>query len=156
MIKAATATSFPTQTRAGAQLEAYCSGLGKVLLAALPPEQLDAIILDGELVALTPETITDKRVLRQHLDEVRAQGYATDIREFRPDMCCVAVPVCDEQGHAVAAISITVSAGEMTPARQDELRAELAVAAAAIGRKACPSGPGLRAELAHQRLGEAA
>ena len=162
VIKAATPTSFPTQTRAGAQLEPYCSGLGKVLLAALPPEQLDAIILDGELVALTPETITDKRTLRAHLDEVRAQGYAVDNREFRPDMCCVAVPVCDDQGHTVAAISITVNAADMTPAHQAELRAELAIAAGAIGRKACPSGPLLssvpRAAVAvgQHRLGEAA
>ena len=156
VIKAATPTSFPTQTRAGAQLEPYCSGLGKVLLAALPPEQLDAIILDGELVALTPETITDKRELRVCLDEVRAQGYATDNREFRPDMCCVAAPVRDDQGHTVAAISISVSASEMTPARQAQLRDELAVAAGAIGRKACPSGPRLRAAPGEQRLGEAA
>ena len=156
VIKAATPTSFPTQTRVGAQLEAYCSGLGKVLLAALPPEQLDAIILDGELVALTPETITDKRTLRLHLDKVRDQGYATDIREFRPDMCCIAVPVRDDQGNAVAALSSTVHASDMTPERQEELRAELTVAAAAIGRKACPSGPAPRSEPADHRLGQAA
>src|SRR4051812_33095534 len=55
--KATTPTSFPVNTRIGYQLEAYCSALGKVLLAALSRERLDSIILDGELVALTENTI---------------------------------------------------------------------------------------------------
>jgi DNA-binding IclR family transcriptional regulator len=143
VIKAATPTSFATQTRAGAQLEAYCSGLGKVLLASLPAEQLDAILYDGELVPLTPETITDETTLRTHLDEVRAQGYALDDREFRPDMCCVAAPILDDQGHTVAAISASEAAHDMTPERRELLLQELRAAAAAIGRKVCPVGPQL-------------
>jgi len=145
-VKAATPRSFPTQTRAGAQLEPYCSGLGKVLLAALPAEQLDAIICDGDLIALTPHTITDERELRLHLDTVRAQGWAIDDREFRADMCCMAAPVRDDQGRTVAAISISDAAEAMTLERQAFLREELAAAAAAIGAKICPAGPPLRGE----------
>ncbi len=141
VVKSTTPTSMVTQTRAGAQLEAYCSGLGKVLLAALPTEQLDSIILDGELVALTPETITNKQSLREHLELVRAQGYAVDDREFRPDMSCIAVPIRNDQDHPVAAISITDRAEDMTPERRDYLLTELTAAAAAITHKACPAGP---------------
>lgn len=146
VVKAATPRSFSTQTRAGAQLEPYCSGLGKVLLAALPDDQLDAIICDGDLIALTPQTITDERELRAHLDLVREQGWAIDDREFRADMCCVAVPVRDDRGRTVAAISISDAAQDMTLERQAVLREELAAAAAAIGAKICPAGPTLRRE----------
>jgi DNA-binding IclR family transcriptional regulator len=150
-VKAATATSFPTQTRAGAQLEAYCSGLGKVLLAALPSDQVDAIICDGDLIALTPYTITDERDLRAHLDQVRAQGWALDDREFHVDMCCIAAPVRDEQGRAVAAISISDGADIMTPERLAFLREELTRAAAAIAEKVCPGGPRPQSRIPHLR-----
>ncbi len=64
--------AFPVHTRVGAQLEAYCSGLGKVLLAALPDQEVDSFVLDGELIALTPYTITTKAALRAELKKVRA------------------------------------------------------------------------------------
>jgi DNA-binding IclR family transcriptional regulator len=146
VVKTATPRSFVTNAVAGAQLEAYCSGLGKILLAALPPEQLDAILDDGELVALTPTTITDPADLREHLDQVRRQDFAVDDREFQLNQRCIAVPVRDDLGRVVAAISVTEAADDLTPDRQAFLRGELVAAAAAIGRKVCPSGPGLPAE----------
>src|SRR3954471_22542474 len=84
--KVAAANSFPIHTRPGAQLEPYCSGLGKVLLAALPREQLEAFLLEGDLVALTPNTITDPAVLAAEIDKVRDQGFALDNREHRVDI----------------------------------------------------------------------
>ena len=145
LIKATTPTSFQSQTRVGSQLEAYCSGIGKVLLAALPAEQIDAFISDGDFVALTPKTITEESVLREHLAQVRVQGYAVDDCEFRPDMSCVSVPIHDDQGHTVAVISATESAPNMTPQRQAQLIEELRRAATAISRKMCPSGPSIHA-----------
>src|SRR5471032_492071 len=84
--KVCTATSLSLHTRLGSQLEAYCSGLGKVLLAALPQDQLDSFIMEGDLVALTPYTITDRARLRAELTKVRMMGYALDDREIRADM----------------------------------------------------------------------
>jgi DNA-binding IclR family transcriptional regulator len=147
VVRCASPTSFPTQTRAGAQLEAYCSALGKVLLAALPADQLDTILFDGDLISLTPHTITDAAVLRRHLDQVRAQGYAVDDREFRLDLSCIAVPVRDDQGRVVASISASEDVKVMTPERQAELLAGLTAAAAAMGRKVCPTGPRLATQL---------
>jgi DNA-binding IclR family transcriptional regulator len=147
VVKSCTTMSFHTETRAGAQLEAYCSGLGKVLLADLPREQLDAIICDGALVPLTPSTITSLADLRAHLDKVRVQGFALDEGEFRPDIFCVAVPIRDDQGRTVAAISATEDVEAMTPERRNQLRGELAVAAAVISSKAFPSGPSLVSDM---------
>jgi DNA-binding IclR family transcriptional regulator len=142
--KAMTPGSFTTHTRAGAQLEAYCSALGKVLLADLPREQLENTVLDNELVALTPHTITDHEALRRHLDGVREQGFALDDRESRLDTCCVAVPIRDGCGRTMAAMSATDSTEAMTPERQAELRDGLLEAAAALSRKVYPAAPSMR------------
>ena len=142
--KAMTSDSLITHTRAGAQLEAYCSALGKVLLADLPPEQLENTVLDNGLVALTPYTITDHEILRQQLCAVREQGFAVDDRESRVDTCCVAVPIRDGYGRTVAAMSAVDSAEAMTPARQAALRDALLEAATALSRKVYPVAPSMR------------
>lgn len=142
--KVCTPTSLSPHTRPGAQLEAYCSGLGKVLLAALPADQLEGIILDGDLVALTPHTITDRSKLRQELDRVRKCGFAIDDCEIRADMRCVAVPIHDGEGRTVAAMSATDHADRMTPERQKDVRDALFAAAEALERKVFPPDPDLK------------
>lgn len=131
--------AFPVHTRVGAQLEAYCSGLGKVLLAALPDVEIERFILDGELIALTPHTITQPAALRAELKRVRQRGYAVDDREHQANMRCVAVPVRDRDGRVVAALSATDAAERMTPARLEEIRALLAEAAARLAAKLYPA-----------------
>ena len=138
--KFSTAESCQTHTRLGAQLEPYSSGLGKVLLSSLPQSELDNFILEGELVALTPHTITDSAALMAELTNVRANGYALDDGESRMDISCVAVPVQDGEGRTVASMSVTERPENMTPARQALLREALLEAAAALGRKAFPKG----------------
>lgn len=141
--KISTPTAFPTHTRIGSQLEPYSSGLGKVLLAALPREQLEAIIMDGQLVALTPQTITDSGVLRAQLRTVREYGFAIDDRESQGEMSCVAVPIRDNEGRTIAAMSATDHACNMTQARQMEIREALGAASAALSLKMYPRGPKL-------------
>jgi IclR family acetate operon transcriptional repressor len=136
--KFSTPTSFPTHTRRGSQLEAYCTGLGKVLLAALPDDQQDNFIIDGDLIALTPYTITNRNALRSQLAKVRRLGFALDDRECRADMCCVAVAVRDADNRTVAAISGTVGADDMTAERQKTICDALQNSATAISRKLDP------------------
>jgi DNA-binding IclR family transcriptional regulator len=131
--------AFPVHTRVGAQLEAYCSGLGKVLLAALPDEEVDSFVLDGELIALTPNTITAPAALRAELKKVRQRGFAVDDREHQANMRCIAVPVRERDGRVVAALSATDAAERMTPQRQDEVRALLFEAARRLGAKLYPA-----------------
>jgi DNA-binding IclR family transcriptional regulator len=127
--KVGTPTSFASHTRSGALLEAYCSGLGKVLLAALQEDALESFILEGELVALTPHTITDRGALRQELDKVRRQGFAIDDCEARIDTRCVAVPVRDQGGTVIAAISATGNAQLVSMNDVAFIRGELLVTA---------------------------
>jgi IclR family acetate operon transcriptional repressor len=96
-------------TREAMQLEAYCSGIGKILLAGLPEEALRNYLEQGEFVALTDQTIIDPLRLDDHLRIVRQQGYALDDREIAADLNCLAVPVRRADGRVVAGISIVVN-----------------------------------------------
>jgi DNA-binding IclR family transcriptional regulator len=136
--KVATPTSFPVNTQIGSQLEAYCSALGKVLLAALSRERLDSVILDGELVALTERTITDRSSLRTELEKVRRQKFSIDDREAQDDMVCVAVPIHDIEGRVIAAMSATDHAKYMTAERRVLIRNALWAAVANLEPKVFP------------------
>ncbi|HKY79935.1 MAG TPA: IclR family transcriptional regulator [Sphingobium sp.] len=93
-------------TQEDSQLEAYCSAIGKVLLAHLPVERLAAYLSGGGFVALTANTITDPGRLAELLKEVAADGYGFDRREIDERLCCVAVPV-RFRGEVIAAISVS-------------------------------------------------
>lgn len=96
-------------TRVGMQLEAYCSGMGKVLLANLPEGELAAYLTGGPFVPLTKQTITDPEVLGEELAHVREQDFATDIGEVAEGLFCMAVPIREPGGRVMAAISLTQS-----------------------------------------------
>jgi IclR family acetate operon transcriptional repressor len=137
--KVSTPTSFSSHTRSGSYLEAYCSGLGKVLLAALPEDELESFILEGDLVALTPNTITEQSALRSELEKVRKLGFAFDECESRADTYCVAVPVHDADGNVVAAISVTGDARSVIKKSVPVLCDKLVEAATVFSGRLYPS-----------------
>jgi DNA-binding IclR family transcriptional regulator len=126
-------------SRVGAQQEPYCSALGKVLLSGLSDEQLDEFLRDGELVALTPQTITDRRRLAIEINEIRRRGFAIDDREVLPAICCIGAPVRDPNGRIIAAISLADTSARLAPGWIDEVSDALVSAAAQIRRKVYPS-----------------
>lgn len=92
-------------TKVGMQLEAYCSGIGKVLLAHLSAQAQADYLAGGPFIALTDRTITDPALLKAALEEAATQGFAVDDEEVVPGLQCVAVPVRNGRGEVVAAIS---------------------------------------------------
>jgi DNA-binding IclR family transcriptional regulator len=94
-------------TRVGMQLEAYCSGIGKALLAHLGPRDLRAYLATGPFVPLTDRTIIDPEALNRELDAVRRQGYACDDGEIVAGLYCLAVPIRAANGRVPAAISVS-------------------------------------------------
>ncbi|HQS69088.1 MAG: IclR family transcriptional regulator [Novosphingobium sp. 28-62-57] len=105
-------------TRVGMQLEAYCSGIGKVLLAHLPEAQLRAYLDTGPFPALTARTITDPEALVAELRLVLQQGFAVDDGEIAEGLYCLAAPVTAPDGRVLAAISVSQMADGMRPAEQ--------------------------------------
>ena len=133
-------SSFHVHTEVGAQLEAYCSALGKVLLSALPQHELAMFLDEGDLVPLTTNTITDPSAFRSEIDRVRRQGWALDDCEISRNMRCVAVPIKDATGQIVAAISSSGEASSVTEEQQEKILARLRSAAEAIEANICRTG----------------
>ncbi|MDP4690364.1 MAG: IclR family transcriptional regulator [Candidatus Nanopelagicales bacterium] len=92
--------------RVGHRNSAHCTSTGKVLLAALPPEVLEATLHGWRLERKTPYTITDPRALRSGLEEVRHRGWAENIGESELGAASIAAAIRDERGDVVAALSI--------------------------------------------------
>ncbi|TBH15457.1 IclR family transcriptional regulator [Thermus thermamylovorans] len=95
-------------TGVGVELPAHCSGVGKVLLAFRSWEEVESIVAERGMPAFTPNTITTLDELRTELQAVRERGYAYDIEEVVPELCCVAAPIRDHTGEVVAAMSLSV------------------------------------------------
>lgn len=97
-------------TSLGARLYAHCSALGKVLLAYSSEPEAKRIIQTAGLPRFTENTITDEEELLQNLIKIRKQGYACDMEEILPDLCCVAAPIYNYAGQVIAAISMSIPA----------------------------------------------
>ena len=93
--------------RVGAVRPAYCTAIGKALLAAQAGAQIDDYLARVTLRRLTPNTIVDRAGLLRELESVRAAGYAVDDAEFNPEARCIASPVRDFTSHVVAAMGIS-------------------------------------------------
>jgi IclR family acetate operon transcriptional repressor len=97
----------------GRAVHAHSTAVGKVLLAALPAEEVAGILARQGLPRRTDTTITDEGALRSELDRVRAAGYALDDGEEETGVRCLAVPVSDG-GAVVAAVSVSGPADRLS------------------------------------------
>ena len=98
---------FQMVDRTGAVRPAHATALGKVLLAALSPSQLERYLASCELHKFTAKTISEKDALLREIEEVRRKGLAFDDGEFDPEARCVAVPVRDFTGRVAGAIGMS-------------------------------------------------
>src|SRR3954465_14741955 len=92
----------------GARLPAYCTSMGKVLLAFLPPAGREAVLDGVELTRRGPNTITARRELLAELELVRERGFAVNNEELAYGLRSIAAPVRSQTGDVVAAINIAV------------------------------------------------
>lgn len=104
----------------GRRLPAHCTALGKVLLAALPAAEVEALYADRALDAMTPNSITDAAELRRELDAIGTAELGREYCESNEAVACVAAPVRDDVGRVVAALS--VSAPILRWSEKSELR----------------------------------
>jgi IclR family transcriptional regulator, KDG regulon repressor len=123
-------------SRAGAILPAYCTGLGKALLAYRPEHEVVAWASSQTFKALTPNTITSVDRLLEDLQTIRDRGYAIDEQEREVGVRCIAAPIRDHEGDVVAAVSVA-GPGDRMPRRLvgSELAERVLAAAAAISAR---------------------
>jgi IclR family transcriptional regulator, pca regulon regulatory protein len=96
----------------GTRLPAHCTGMGRVLLAALPDSELDDFLANVELEAFTERTITDAAGLRQAIERVREEGWALVDQELEMGLRSIAAPLRAE-GRTIAALNVAVAAARV-------------------------------------------
>lgn len=109
----------------------HCTASGKVMLAHLPPDKIEATLAQAELSRYTNETITDSVHLRKELSRIRQEGIAIDWGEMEEHVRCVAAPVFNHEGKVVAGISVSGPANRMTTSYMKNELADVIKSAAA-------------------------
>lgn len=98
----------------GTRLPAYCTSMGRVLLAGLPREERDALLSASPIRAATPKTITDPALLARAIAVAGENGYAIVDEELELGLRSIAVPVRDRSGTVVAAINVSTQSARMS------------------------------------------
>ena len=119
-------------SRVGKRIPLYCTAIGKTLLADLDALERRRILEETRLVPFTPNTLHDIPALEQELRRIRDGGIAADSEEHELGITCLAAPVRDHTGRAVAAISASWPSFRFDGARRDEYAARIKAAAAEI------------------------
>lgn len=123
---------FRLAAHAGMRSPVYSTAMGKCLLSRLPRAQVDAILKARPMERFTPRTITDRAALHRELSRSRAQGYAIDNEEDSRGIRCLAAPILDTRGNAVAALSLSAPAVRLQPEKDREVTQALKEACARI------------------------
>ncbi len=98
----------------GSRLPAFCTSMGRVLLAGLPPAQRRQLLAASELRPHTTATVTDLEELLALLERVAVRGYAVVDQELEPGLRSIAVPILGPRGEVLAAINVGVHAERWT------------------------------------------
>ncbi len=110
-------TLLRLEAHVGSRLPAYPTSMGRVLLAGLSPERLDAYFESARIEPLTEHTVTDPRRLRRLVEDCRRSGYAAVEDELALGVVAVAVPVLDTASRVVAALNSSGHTRRMTKAQ---------------------------------------
>jgi IclR family pca regulon transcriptional regulator len=110
----------------GSRLPAYCTAMGKLLLANLPEREQRELLASMRLTQRGPNTITSKEVLRDELDAVREENFAVNDEELAPGLYSIAAPVRNDAREVVAALSLSadssiIALGELVDALSPHL-----------------------------------
>lgn len=92
----------------GSRLPAFCTSMGKAMLAYLPEDRLEELLNRTNLIPLTSNTITHREAIRKELERVGRRGFATNNEELAIGLRSVAAPVRNFRGEVIAAVNIAV------------------------------------------------
>jgi len=122
--------------RTGITLPAHCTAAGKVLLAQLDRETLNALLGDVALARLTPRSHVDRRALERELATIREAGYATNFAESERGLSAVAAAIPDPGAVATMSVSVSVPLEHIDEARVRRIAAAVRAAADRVAARA--------------------
>ena len=99
----------------GSRLPAYCTAMGKAMLAWLPQTEVHDLIDQITFERLTPKTIASREELMQALERVRRRGYSIDDEEAELGARCIGAPIFDQEHNPVAALSVSCASARIQP-----------------------------------------
>lgn len=108
-----------TIVKLGSRVPLHASGVGKAIFAALPDEQIDAIVKVKGLPRITANTITSPEIMWASIRVIRQRGYSFDDEEHLPGTRCVASPIYDEHAETLGALSL---AGPLSRLPDDRIK----------------------------------
>jgi DNA-binding IclR family transcriptional regulator len=126
------ARSVRMSSSVGRRNPAYCTAMGKAMMAYLPEAQVEVIVRKHALRAVTANTITSFLELKKELSAIRERGYAIDNEEIEEGVRCVGCVVRNFSGEPVAAISVSGPAFRVTKEKVKGLSAPVIAAAHAL------------------------
>lgn len=112
--RAATSRVMSVALNTGSRLPAYCTSLGRVMLAYLPADELDQYLARTKLRPMTEHTVTSVKRLREILAGVRQAGYAVNDEELELGLRSIAVPVRGASGKVLAALNVGAQAARVS------------------------------------------
>ncbi len=127
---------FETLARVGLIAPAYCTGVGKAILAFLPPKRLELALQQQSFFRYTEDTIGSVAELIAELEEVRRTGVAFDRQEHEHGIISIAAPILDAGGCVIGALSIATSTARNTSEGLTAFRPALLDTAQKIGAEA--------------------
>ena len=115
---------------------AYCTGVGKAMMAFLPEDDLEEVIDQQSFHRFTEHTLTDAPTLRRELKAIAAEGHGFDREEHEPGIICVAVPILTAAGRPIGAISVTSTTSRVSLDDLEALAPRIKQAARRIAEEA--------------------
>lgn len=122
--------------QAGKVGPAYCTGVGKAMLAFLSDEALDRAVQRQSFHRFTPHTLDSPGKLRAELEAIRHRGHAFDREEHEPGIICCAVPILTRSGRVIGALSVTSTTTRTTIDALEQGAARIKDTAARIAAEA--------------------
>lgn len=118
--RSATSRVMSVALNAGSRLPAYCTSLGRVMLAHMAPDELDAYFAKTRLRPMTERTVVSQKQLREILAGVRQAGFAINDEELELGLRSIAVPVRGASGRVLAALNVGAQVARVSVAQMEE------------------------------------
>jgi IclR family acetate operon transcriptional repressor len=114
-------------------LSPYASSLGKAIAAYQSPARLNQLLQVYGVYQFTSNTVTEPTLIREELARIRERGYSSEFEETVPGGCCIGVPICGDNQHVRAALSVSLPVARLTEGQESKISEMLKEAAARIG-----------------------
>lgn len=123
-------------SQAGKVGPAYCTGVGKAMLAHLAPETLEQALDRQSFHRFTPQTLDSREKLLAELAVIRDRGFSFDNEEHEPGIICIALPILTRGGRVMGALSVTSTTARTSRAALEGLAPQIARTATQIATAA--------------------